>query len=212
MIQQIVLLLAALLSWCVDFFTATGDKKHHRKLRAILLVVVIVAGILAIYDTRIKERENKELAARVADLARKPDLVLVANGREVTTLHPIPCTSSGGIYTLSFDLFNRSDRAASNSTLTVILPDDLIVLNPHEWRRMTGSSVPSPEQTTRNFHLRNYYQRQLAGPLFPQSIEFVGKIVFSRNGEKAVTRSVFADINSLENGQRRVAFDIAMKE
>jgi hypothetical protein len=205
-------MLAALLSWCVDFFTAKGEKRQHRILQAVFLAVIIVAGAFAIYNTHIQEKENAELNERIADLARKPDLVLVANGYEVVIDRKIPCISSDGVYTLTFDLFNRAGRAASNSTLTIILPDDLTVLNASDWRRMSGSSVPSPEQTKRDFRLKNYYQRQLARPIFSQSIESVGKIVFVTSGEMAVTRSVFADIDSIESGRRRVAFELDLKK
>ncbi len=197
MIQQIILILAALIGWIIDFVTSQDDKRGIRILRVVLLLVIFVAGGFAIYDSHEQRVENEKLTAKISDLARKPEIVLVANGYEVTTNRPIPCIATGGVYVLDFDFFNRSIKSASDATLTLILPDDLQVLNVKDWRRMSGTSLPSPDRPAPTLHVRNHYQTQLGRALFPQSMESVGRVMFVVSGEKVLTRSVFAEITSL---------------
>jgi hypothetical protein len=208
MLHEIALLVVALLNWLLEFSKAP----QKRRLRLIILPVLIIAGFLAIINARNEDSENKALRAQVAELSRKPELALVANGQEIMDKRPVVLTLSGGVYTLIFDIFNRSARSASDVTLTLILPDDLTVLNEAEWRRMLMSTVPSREKPAQTAQLKNHYQRQLGRALFPQSAEGVSQITFVESGEKTVTRSAFAVINSLESGRTAVSFDLDLRE
>lgn len=212
MLQQIILLAAAIVSWIIDFITAKDEKPHYRVLRSILLLIVMIAGGFAIYEANKQKTENAALNKQIADLARKPDIVLVANGYEVTTNKPIPCVLNNGVYTLEFDFFNRSTKSASDATLSIILPDDLQVINANEWRKLSGISTPNSDHPAPTLNLRNYYQGQLGRALFPQSMEAVGRIVFTESGDKVYTRSVFAEINSIESGRKGMSFDIELRQ
>lgn len=210
MVQQVILIIAALTSWLIDYFTSDNESRKIRVLRISLLFAIISAGGFALFDAYQQRKDNRDLVDKIAELARKPDIVLLANGYEVTTNSIIPCTLSDGKYTLEFDFYNRSDKSASDATLSIILPDDFNVINAQEWRRMFMTSLPSTNAPAPKLNIRNNYQTRLGRALFPRIMESVGNIIFVETGEKTLTRSVFAEIYSIESGRSWASFSIVL--